>query len=162
MVTIWSRIERLCSDSPPLPSPITSNLFSCSPICWVDRSDQISVAMAAGSIDHLTKTFINIQEYIPNSSLKMWFEEGKLVFFLSNLSPRNQRRKATSYNLTATAPSTDVTVSRTTETVDHLTSPGTQTRTKGKLQKRKCPTSSTEVVINSNSDELPDEVSSLE
>ena len=92
----------------------------------------------------------------------MWFEEGKLVYFLSNLSPRNQRRKATSYNLTATAPSTDVTVSRTTETVDHLTSPGTQTRTKGKLRKRKCPTSSPEVARNSNSDELPDEVSSLE
>ena len=77
--------------------------------------------MAAGSIDQLTETFVNIQEYIPNSSLRMWFEEGRLMFFLSNLPRRNPRRKATPYVQTATAPSTDdVTVSRTTEPVDHL------------------------------------------
>ena len=85
------------------------------------------------------------------------------MFFLSNLPRRNPRRKATPYVQTATAPSTDdVTVSRTTEPVDHLTSPGTQTRIRGKLRKRRCPSSSPEVARNSNSDELPAEVSSLD
>ena len=42
---------------------------------------------------HLTRTFTSLKTVQPSISLRMWYNEGKLQYFFTNLPPRNSRNR---------------------------------------------------------------------
>ena len=46
-------------------------------------------------INSLTSTLLNIKEHQPFASLRIWFENGEIKFFLTNLPPRKGRQSST-------------------------------------------------------------------